>query len=125
MTRTAIALIALLLGVSGAAAQSTNTATFNQGVPTPITITTGNTFQTILAAIPIGSTVPRRSLTIQNNNATDNCWIFIGALTTPTKAQSILLQPGIPYQRYYPYVPSDAIQGTCATTADSIYVDTQ
>ena len=82
MTRIALAFIALLLGVSGAAAQSTNSVTFNQSV----TITTGNTFQTVLNAIAAGSTTPRRSLTIQNNNTTsDNCWVYVGS-AVPTKA---------------------------------------
>lgn len=84
-----------------------------------VTIVTGNTFQVILAA---GS---RRSVTIQNNNATtDNCWLYIGS-GSPTKATSILLTPGLPYQRYYPIVPNDAIQATCATAGDTIYIDTQ
>jgi hypothetical protein len=96
------------------------------------TITTGNTFQAILAKTSPGGT-PRRSLTIQNNNATDSCWIAFGTTAggtvitaaNATTAESILLQAGQAFTRYFPYVPSDEIEGTCATTADTIYVDTQ
>jgi hypothetical protein len=51
--------------------------------------------------------------------------ITIGGNTITAGQASIVLAPGISYTRYYPYVPSDAIYGTCTTTADSIYVDTQ
>jgi hypothetical protein len=84
-----------------------------------VVIATGNTFQTILA-----TSTKHRSLTIENNNATDNCWVFIGA-GSATAATSILLLPGGSYARYYPYIPSDVIQATCASTSDTLYVDTQ
>jgi len=67
----------------------------------------------------------RRSLTIQNNNISDNCWLFIGANASATKGTSILLTPGQSYTRYYPYIPSDNISATCATTNDTLYIDTQ
>ena len=89
-----------------------------------VTITTGNTFQTILAST-VGTTTVRQSLTIQNNQTTtDNCWVFVGS-GTATKGTSILLQPGGSYTRYWPYVPSDAIQATCASNSDTLYLDTQ
>src|ERR1700688_3952938 len=83
-------------------------------------ITAGNTFQTVLAA------APRWSLTIQNNNASDSCWVYIGS-GSATKGTSIQLDTthGTAYTRYFPYVPSDAIQAACATTSDTLYVDTQ
>lgn len=100
-----------------------------QSVSTPavttnasIVIAAGNTFQQALAAI-----VPpaqRRSITIQNNNATDSCWLFIGA-GSATKGTSILLLPGGSYTRYFPYLPADVIQATCTTTSDTLYVDIQ
>jgi|SRR6516162_10758911 hypothetical protein len=102
-----------------------NTPTTNSSV----TITTGSTFQTILTAVPTPGPTgagQRHSLTIQNNNVTaDNCWIFIGATGSATKPTSILLPQGASYTRYFPFIPSDNIAGTCATTGDSIYVDTQ
>lgn len=89
-----------------------------------VTITTGNTFQTILA--PASS---RRSITIQNNNtSTDSCWIEFGSGVTAanaTKAKSIELLQGQAYTRYYPYLPLDEIEGTCTNNSDTIYVDTQ
>ncbi len=85
-----------------------------------ITITTGGTFQNLFASIGRG----RRSLTIQNNNASDSCWIFIGS-GTASKAVSILLLSGQAYTRYYPFLPSDVIQATCATSADTLYADVQ
>ena len=85
-----------------------------------VTITTGTTFQTVIAA---GN---YRSLTIQNNNTnTDNCWVYVVNTGSPTTANSILLTPGAAYTRYFPYIPNGAIQATCATTADTLYADTQ
>jgi hypothetical protein len=96
-----------------------------------VAIVTGNTFQTILAAV--SGSAGRQSLTIQNNNATDSCWlsfgIFGGVTITAgnaTKARSVLLLPGGSYTRYYPFVPSDEIEATCTTSAtDTLYVDSQ
>ena len=85
-----------------------------------VVIVTGNTFQTVLAANP-----RRLSLTIQNNNASDSCWLFIGPLASATKGTSILLATGQSYARYYPYLPSDVIAATCAANSDTLYVDTQ
>lgn len=111
------AFLAVLLSAAAAFAQ-TNAATTNASA----VITTGNTFQTVLAAVVTGTV--RRSLTIQNNNATNSCWVFVGS-GGATKATSILLLAGGAYTRYYPYVPSDAIQATCASNSDTLYVDTQ
>jgi hypothetical protein len=66
----------------------------------------------------------RRSLTIENNNATDSCWVYVGS-GTATAAKSILLLPGGSYVRYYPYIPNDQIQATCTTTSESLYIDIQ
>lgn len=109
-------LLALVLGASGAYAQSRpiNAPT----LPGSVVITTGNTFQTVLTA------KNRQSLTIQNNNATDSCWVFIGA-GSATKGTSILLLAGGSYTRYFPFIPNDAIQATCASNSDTLYVDTQ
>jgi hypothetical protein len=134
---------ALLLISASAFAQP---STLGDPVPTnntSVKITTGLTYQQILPAVPVNSGA-RRSVTIQNNQtSTDNCFLVIGtnqivpATTTTataitingvsvTAAQaSIVLGPGTAYQRYFPYVPSDIIYGTCATTGDSMYVDTQ
>jgi hypothetical protein len=96
-----------------------NRATLNSSA----TITTGNAFQTVLASI-LGTSTQRQSLTIQNNNASDSCWVYIGS-GSATKANSILLASGQAYTRYWPFVPSDAIQATCATSSDTLYVDNQ
>lgn len=111
---------ALFLLTAPVSAQVTNAPTINGSV----TITAGNTFQTALPALGAPPAV-RRSLTVQNNNTTtDNCWLYLGA-GGATKAASIVLSPGGSYSRYYPFVPSDAVQVTCATTSDTMYVDTQ
>ena len=122
MKKIALAALALLCSTPAfAQAVSVPAATKNGSV----VITTGNTFQTVLAA---GS---RRSLTIQNNNATDNCWITFGSIGATAitagnaaKASSQMLAPGGAYTRYFPYVPNDAIQGTCASNSDTLYIDT-
>ncbi len=117
-----------------------------------VKITTGLTYQLLLAAqTPTQPPPPsaRHSLTIENNNVSagafgaDLCYVIIGTTqvtpattttstnitingVTMTAAQaSIVLAPGGSYQRYYPYVPSDAIYVTCTTTGDSLYVDIQ
>lgn len=126
---------ALLAAPLQALAQSVPAVT----TPAPITITTGNTFQQALPAL--AATAQRRSLTIQNNNASDSCYLLIGGPwvagdTTSTSRTingvsltaikgAILLLAGQAYTRYFPYVPSDLILATCATTGDSLYVDTQ
>lgn len=99
-------------------------------------VTTGLTYQQLL---PKDDT--RKSLTIQNNNAADNCEVIFGSpfIATDTTATSrtvngtsltalqasIVLTPGQSLTRYYPHIPSDVILGTCTTTGDSIYVDVQ
>ena len=112
----ALTIAAILLSATAAYGQSRpiSAGTVNASA----VITLGNTFQTILAA---GN---RQSVTIQNNMVTtDNCWVFVGG-GTATVAKSILLTPGMSYTRYYPFVPNDAIQATCASTNDTLYVDT-
>lgn len=117
----AFALFAAALSFGPARAQVTDASTTNASV----SITAGNTFQSVLAAVGAPPAI-RRSLTVQNNNTnTDNCWVFVGPNASATKATSILLAPGASYTRYYPYVPSDNISATCATTADTLYVDIQ
>lgn len=109
-----------LLGLSPVYADEPSTrGTVNSSV----TITAGNTFQTVLNSVAMNN---RRSLTIENNNTTDSCWVVVGgALASATKAIAILLLPGGSYTRYYPYIPSDAIHATCTSTSDTLYVDTQ
>lgn len=121
---------ALSLGTSPVYAQSAIPTRNNTAI-----IATANTYQSLLTA---GN---RRSLTIENNNATDSCWIEVSGLvavgnTTATtvtingvsvtsQKASISLLPGGSYTRYYPYIPNGAIVGTCASTSDAIYVDVQ
>jgi hypothetical protein len=88
-----------------------------------VTITNANVFQSVPGLTAGASS--RRSLTIQNNNLTDNCWVFLGATASATKPKAILLIPGGSYQRYYPYIPNDNVAVTCVTAGDSVYVDTQ
>jgi len=119
--------------ISPALAQTGQFPTQNGSVK----ITTGLTYQVLT---PAGQNM--RSLTIQNNNASDSCWIEISGLvttsmttTTPTNlgvtgnmtpAQvSILLAPGGSYGRYYPNIPKGPIVGTCPANTDSLYVDWQ
>jgi hypothetical protein len=88
-----------------------------------VSISTGNTFQTIIT--PPAAPAQWRSVTIENNNTnTDNCWITVDG-GAASKAKAILLLPGGSYTRYFPYVPANAIQGTCQTSADTLYVDYQ
>jgi hypothetical protein len=130
--------------VTGAPVQGV--AQYRQTVNGAAKITTGLTYQLLLPALA-GTTTVRQSITIQNNQAsgTDACYLIFGANVTIvagttttsstsivtgnsalTSAQaSIVLTPGQAWTRYFPFVPSDAIYVTCATTGDSVYVDTQ
>lgn len=102
------------------------------------TITTGNTFQTVLAASTEYSASQsgkkrRLSLTIENNNASDSCWVDFGVRTggtqitaaNATKAESIYLGAGGSYVRYFPYIPSDEIEATCTGTNDTLHISIQ
>ena len=130
MKRLVLIALLTLFGAVSARAQGVypNTAVTTNG---SVVITTGSIFQTVLAAVTVNPVNPiRHSLTIQNNNttSTDNCWITFGTgitAGTATKAKSIILAPGQAYTRYWPYIPSDEIEGTCTTTGNSLYVDTQ
>lgn len=92
----------------------------------PVTITAGNTFQTILNA---GA---KFGIEIQNNNTTDNCWVTYGTLANGTKitagnattATAEILLPGGSFMRYsgVSYVPSDEFEATCASTSDTLAV---
>ena len=121
---------------SAALAQITNAPTTLGGVCTgpPVGVCNAGyipaqpTFIQILA--PLGPPPAiRRSITIQNNmTTTDSCWIYLGTTTAANTAgigAAILLAPGQAYTRYFPYVPSDAIQATCGGTTRTLYVDTQ
>ena len=120
----------IMLGVALAIAtiflQST---TFAQGqTPVPqtgagnlVTISAGNKFQQIVPNNNTGT--DRRALTIQNNASNgDNCWVYVGS-NKPSKDGSVVLAPGKSYDRYWPFVPSDAIQATCASSSDNLYVE--
>jgi hypothetical protein len=85
-----------------------------------ITITTGTVFQQVL---PPSSKL--EGLTIENNNTNgDNCWLFIGS-GNATTAGSSLLARGASYIRFWPFVPSDAIQATCESLGDTLSVEMQ
>lgn len=113
------------MSVSGSAI---NRSTLNSSA----TITTGNTFQTVLKS-NAGTSTQRQSLTIQNNNTTDACWLSFGTLANGTaitaanaaKASSIGLAAGQAYTRYWPFVPNDEIEATCASNSDTLYIDNQ
>jgi hypothetical protein len=107
--------IALLLG----------SATLAQTPPAPsntvATIATGNKFQQLLAS----TRTQRRMLRISNNNTNgDSCWVFVGS-SRAFKEASYAVPPGKEYLRYPPFVPSDAIQATCASSSDTLDLEYQ
>ena len=105
--------IALLLGsvaISQTAPASTNKV---------VTIGTGNKFQQVLAS----SGTELRMLRISNDNTNDDiCWVFVGS-GPASKEASYPISPGKGYLRYPPFVPSDAIQATCASSSDTLDVE--
>ena len=141
MLTRAVAIAAALFFTHAAQAQ-TNAATTNGSVK----ITTGNTFQQLFAAVPTPPVAAplsdnpeqqcvRRLLSYfrqqRDGHGRDHDAIehdpgqSPGASALTAQQAAIVLAAGIPYQRYYPAVPSDAFYVTCATTGDSVYVDTQ
>lgn len=90
-------------------------------------IISGNTFQSILPAN--GS---RGSVQIENNNATDTCWISYGFISgaaitagNAVKGDAVELLPGGSIGRYWPLTISEEIVGTCTGTNDTMRVDWQ
>lgn len=122
--------LALLLGCSPLYAQTSIQTRNGSAV-----IVTGNTYQLLASA------ANRQSITIENNNASGNCFIEVSGLvaagetTATTKTisgisvtavqASIVLLPGGSYTRYFPHLPLGPIVGTCASSAASIYLDAQ
>jgi hypothetical protein len=86
-----------------------------------VRIDTGNKFQQVLAS----SGTERRMLRISNNNTNgDSCWVFVDS-SQAFKEASYAVRPGKDYLRYPPFVPSDAIQATCASSSDTLDVEYQ
>jgi hypothetical protein len=86
-----------------------------------VTIVTGNTFQQVIGSN--GSSAERRALIIKNNNTNgDTCWVFFGEAKA-SKEESVILASGGSYVRYWPFVSSDAMLATCASTSDTLYVE--
>ena len=91
---------------------------------TAVTIVTGNKFQQILPENDTGK--DRRSLIIRNSNTNgDRCWVFIGTGRASTEKSDKVLAPGDEYEQYWPFVPSDEIQATCASSSDTLSVEYQ
>lgn len=85
-----------------------------------VTIVTGNTFQQVLAS----STTDRRVLRIGNNNTNgDTCWVFVGTGRASKEESDKALAPGNEYERYWPFAPSDEVQATCASSADTLSLE--
>jgi hypothetical protein len=115
----------IVLGVASAIALLLGSAAFAQTPPAPtntvVAIATGNKFQQVLAS----SGTERRMLRITNNNTNgDSCWVFVGS-SQAFKEASYAVPPGGEYLRYPPFVPSDTIQATCASSSDTLDVEYQ
>src|SRR5262249_30557936 len=66
-----------------------------------------------------GSATERQALIIKNDNSNgDSCWVFFGS-DKPSKEKSVIVASGDSYVRYWPFVSSDAMQATCASSSDS------
>lgn len=84
-----------------------------------VTIAIANKFQQVVPA----TGTERRAVTIKNNN-TDNCWVYVGG-DKASKENSIALASASSYIRYWPLAPKDAIQATCASSLDTLFVEYQ
>ena len=102
-------------------AQTTAQIQINPSDDNLVTIATGNTFQQVIGSN--GSAAERRALIIKNNNTNgDTCWVFFGDAKA-SKEESVVLPSGGSYVRYWPFVSSDALLATCASTSDTLYVE--
>jgi hypothetical protein len=89
-----------------------------------VSIVAGNKFQQILPEDSTGKA--RRVLVIDNNNTNgDNCWVFVGGSRASKEKSDKVLAPGDEYVKYWPFVPSDEIQATCASSSDTLSVEYQ
>jgi hypothetical protein len=89
-----------------------------------VTIVTGNKFQEILPENNTGK--DRRALVIDNKNTNgDNCWVFVGTGRATKEKSDKVLAPGDEYVEFWPFVPSDEIQATCASSSDTLDVEFQ
>ncbi len=112
-----VASLAIALPLASAAFAQSPPASTNKVV----TIGAGNKFQQVLAS----SGTELRMLRIRNNNVNrDSCWVFVGS-GQASKESSYEVPPGKEYLRYPPFVPSDAIQATCASSSDTLDVEYQ
>jgi hypothetical protein len=48
--------------------------------------------------------------------------VFFGG-DKASKEKSVIVAAGDSYVRYWPFVSSDAMQATCASTSDALYVE--
>jgi hypothetical protein len=88
----------------------------------PVTIGSGNTFQQVIGSSN-GNPKERQALIIKNDNSNgDSCWVFFGG-DKASKEKGVMVASGDSYVRYWPFVSSEAIQATCASTSDALYVD--
>jgi hypothetical protein len=86
-----------------------------------VTIATGDTFQQVIGSN--GSAAERQALIIKNDNSNgDSCWLFFGS-DKASKEKGVMVASGDSYVRYWPFVSSEAIQATCASTSDALYVE--
>lgn len=100
-----------------------------------VTIATELTYQNV----PLPNHV---TVTIENNNKTDYCWIEITGLVVagdttatsvntlnqigvPAAKASIMLSPGGGSYGRYTFVPQGNVVATCEGAGDGLYVDTQ
>lgn len=120
MKRIIILAFSLLFGGLAHAQSIVNApTTINAG-----TVTGPNVFANVLSVVGTATSI-RRSLEVMNNNASDKCYLYLGTTANASTATAILLTSGVIYARYYPYVPSDAVNIACASTGDTYYVGTQ
>jgi hypothetical protein len=86
-----------------------------------VTIAAGNAFQQVIGSD--SSATERQALIIKNDNSNgDSCWVFFGS-NTPSKEKSVLVASGDTYVRYWPFVSSDTMRATCASSSDALYVE--
>jgi hypothetical protein len=86
-----------------------------------VTIATGNSFQQVVGSN--SSATERQALIIKNDNTNgDSCWVFFGG-DKASKEKSVILDSGGSYVRYWPFVSSEAMQATCASASDTLYVE--
>lgn len=123
-------LAALCLVLIGGSALAQNAAPVVTVPLSAITVNTGSSTVTVGGTFQQGAAAGiRKSIDFQNRSGNaDACYLYFGttaAANTAGTGKAIKVADGQEYLRSTGSIPADAVQVTCATTADAFYLAVQ